>query len=190
LDAGNESRFRHINRPHGSISFARMVEGLLTFRKQYRGQYWLEVFLLAGYTSMEAEVRQIADWVRRISPDRVHLNTAVRPPAERYAEPVPRDHLDRLAGLFEPHAEVIADRIGLDSAAGTPPGEHDILEMLLRRPCSVQDVAGALQLRPNEVIMCLDEMCRRKVVEQVIDRQGVHYRAVRSAGVAHEGQDD
>jgi wyosine [tRNA(Phe)-imidazoG37] synthetase (radical SAM superfamily) len=44
LDAGDESRFRFINRPHESISFAQMVEGLIAFRQAFHGQYWLEVF--------------------------------------------------------------------------------------------------------------------------------------------------
>ena len=75
LDAGDEFRFRAINRPHERISFAQMVEGLVEFRREFRGQYWLEVFLLDGYTALKFEVAKLAEWVKRIQPDKVQLNT-------------------------------------------------------------------------------------------------------------------
>lgn len=179
LDAGDESRFQHINRPHDSISFAQMLEGLIAFRREFHGQYWLEVFLLAGYTSVDVEVNKIAEWVKRIGPDRVHLNTVTRPPAQSFAEPVPRERLARLAGLFSPQAEVIADYPHTAPQDEAGASENDILEMLRRRPCSVQDIVSALGLHTNEVIKYADEMCRQKRIEPVVERQGVYYRVVR-----------
>jgi wyosine [tRNA(Phe)-imidazoG37] synthetase (radical SAM superfamily) len=184
LDAGDESRFQHINRPHVSISFAQMIEGLIAFRREFRGQYWLEVFLLAGYTSIEAEVSKVADWARRIGPDRVHLNTVTRPPSKSFAEPVPRERLARLAGLFEPQADVIADYAHDTPQGVTGASENDMLEMLRRRPCSVQDIVSAFGLHSNEVIKSTEDMCRRRLIEPVVGRRGIYYRAVRPADTA------
>jgi len=47
LDAGQGAMFQAVNRPHESISFEQMLEGLIAFREEYYGEYWLEVFLLA-----------------------------------------------------------------------------------------------------------------------------------------------
>jgi wyosine [tRNA(Phe)-imidazoG37] synthetase (radical SAM superfamily) len=181
LDAGDELRFRHINRPADSISFSQVVDGLVAFRREFDGQYWLEVFLLAGYTSTETEVRKIAALVRRINPDRVHLNTVTRPPAESFAAPVARERLARLAGLFEPRAEVIADYAQAAPQEQAGVGAKDILEMLRRRPCSVSDITLALGLCANEVLKQLEVLSRQKLIERSIGRQGVYYRAVRSA---------
>ncbi len=52
LDAGNGLKFAFINRPHPCLTFERMVEGLIAFRDEFPGQYWLEVFLLGGYTAI------------------------------------------------------------------------------------------------------------------------------------------
>ena len=109
LDAGHTSMFQAVNRPHESISFARMLEGLIDFREEYYGEYWLEVFLLAGHTAVESEVSRITACVRRIKPDRVQLNTATRPTAEDYAVMVDRARMADIAGRFEPLAEVIAE---------------------------------------------------------------------------------
>ena len=100
LDAGDQSMFTAVNRPHPSISFDFMVDGLATFRDRYRGQYWLEVFILGGHTAVRAETGKITSCVRRrIRPDRIQLNTVTRPPAEDYAAPVDR-HLLENSELF------------------------------------------------------------------------------------------
>lgn len=48
LDAGDATKFKFINRPHASLSFEQVIEGLIAFRRGFTGQCWLEVFLLAG----------------------------------------------------------------------------------------------------------------------------------------------
>ena len=156
LDAGDADLFAYVNRPHHGIAFDRMVEGLVTFRERYRKPVWLEVMLLGGVTSVELEVRRIAKWVQRIAPDRVQLNTATRPPAEDYALPVPKEVLERLAALFDPPAEVVASIEG-----GPGPFEHaisaeEVIALLARRPCTVQDVACGLDVHHGEVAKLLD----------------------------------
>ena len=82
LDAGSDGAFRLVNRPHEAISFDCMLSGLVTFRRNFPGQYWLEVFLLSQETCEERELANIRRCVDAIRPDRVQLNTVTRPPAE------------------------------------------------------------------------------------------------------------
>ena len=70
LDAGSDQLFRYINRPHRDISFNRMPEGLVKFRDEYSGKYWLEVFLLSGVTTVEAHINMLAHCIRMICPGR------------------------------------------------------------------------------------------------------------------------
>ncbi|MFX0070757.1 MAG: radical SAM protein [Candidatus Hermodarchaeota archaeon] len=46
LDAGDEKLFIKINRPHPSIKYDLYVQGLIDFRKEFRGKFWLEIFLM------------------------------------------------------------------------------------------------------------------------------------------------
>ena len=109
LDAGDKEMCQAVNRPHEDISFERMLEGLIDFRCEYEGQYWLEVMLLAGHNAIHVEVQKLAECVSRIRPDRTQLNTATRPPAEDWAAAIQRPRLKELAAMFNPPAEVIAD---------------------------------------------------------------------------------
>ncbi len=178
LDAGDDRHFRYVNRPHEAIRFAQMVEGLVTFGREFAGRCELEVLLLAGVTSTESEVAKIAEWARRIAPDRVYLNTVTRPPAETYAEPVPHAQMTRLAHLFTPPAVVIADYAGSLCETACAVSDEQILDMLRRRPCSVEDVAGGLGLHPNEVLKRLDDLVRQHRIERIPPALGTFYRAV------------
>jgi len=158
LDAGDSAMFKAVNRPHAGISFEQMLEGLITFREQYSGAYWLEVFLVAGYTAVESEVRKIVDCAARIKPDRVQLNTVTRPPAEDYAVMVDHGRMAELAVRFDPPAEVIADYRGVHAESEFKAGREHVLEMIRRRPCSLEDIADGLGMHRNEVLKYLGEL--------------------------------
>lgn len=150
LDAGTAEVWRRVNRPPEGLDYGMMVEGLVAFRHRFGGKLWLEVLLLAGLSDNDAEVKAIAAHAARIRPDRVQINTVVRPPAESDARPVAREELERFAGLFEPPAEVIADYSKMPEAGGSAARAADVLEMLGRRPCTAEDVAAGLKLSPIE----------------------------------------
>jgi len=167
LDAGDALMFAAVNRPHKSIGFAQMLEGLIKFRREYQGAYWLEILLLGGYTSLAAEVDQLAACVRKIRPDRVQLNTVTRPPAEDYAASVPQKRLQVLAKRFDPPADVIADFRHKDSEPGLCSGPEDIMTMLCRRPCTATDIAEGLRLHRNEVVKYIELLIEQKKIEEI-----------------------
>ncbi len=135
LDAGGEELFRYVNRPCEGIPWEGLLGGLASFRNGYRGRYWLEVFLLGGITATQAEVKKIARLARRIGPDRVQLDTVARPPAERFAKPVPRSQMERLAAHFMGPVEIIAARPPARAAGGFAARLDDVVDLLRRRPC-------------------------------------------------------
>lgn len=180
LDAPDPERFKFINRPHADITFERLLDGLAAFRREFSGNYWLEVMLLGGYTSLPTQARQLADWTRRIQPDKVQLNTAARPPAEDYAMAVPPERLAELARMFKPQAEVVAEHCGRRISAESHVSAGAILALVWRRPCTVEDVAHGLGLNPSETVKSLADLERRGKV--INERHGLEqfYRAATS----------
>jgi wyosine [tRNA(Phe)-imidazoG37] synthetase (radical SAM superfamily) len=174
LDAGDAAMFETINRPHPDISFERMVEGLKLLRTEFKGEYWLEVFIAGGLTDSNAEVRKIAKHVAEIRPDRVQLNTVTRPPAETYAREVSFARLAEFAKLFNPVAEVIADFRGIHAAAEFGEARESVLQMLQRRPCTIDDIAGGLGIHRNEAIKHVEKLINDKVIER-FDLSGKHF---------------
>jgi len=167
LDAGDAHLFQWVNRPSEAISFERMVAGLESFTKRFRGEVWLEVLLLDGVTAYPAQVEKIATLVRRIGPSRVQLNTASRPPAELFARAVSESRMLALASLLPGRVEVLTAReeAGAHGASGADPSEPEILTLLARRPCTASDVAVGLGLHLTEALKHLEHLCAAGTVK-------------------------
>lgn len=177
LDAGDAHLFQWVNRPVEEISFDRMVEGLESFTKRFRGEVWLEVLLLEGVTAYPAQVEKIAALVRRIGPARVQLTTASRPPAEQFARPVSEGRLLALASLFPGRVDVIASREEPEASVGSSPGTGApaILTLLERRPCTATDVAVGLGIHLNEALKALDRLAVAGTVKTVASADKTFY---------------
>lgn len=183
LDAGTPSSFTRVNRPHAYISFEQMVDGLLTFSHEFKGEIWLEVLLLARITDSREEVERIAAIVDKMRIDRVQLNTVSRPPAEASALTVTTNALEKLRGLFSCPCEVIAETRQSQPIYSSKRGniEDQIVALLSRRPCTVEGIATGLGLRPNEVLKHLDVLCangsiRSERKDESVFYEGVHNR--------------
>ncbi len=173
LSAWDDASFRQINRPHTDLNFERCVAGLSEFRGRFSGKIWLEVFLIAGLNDSPENVARIAALAETIGPDKIQLNTAVRPPAESSVRPVDRETLETLAARFRPCAEVIADftaRAGSAVAAN----ETGILDMLQRRPCTARQIADVFGMHLNEVAKYTGHLLRENRI-QALPRGGEVY---------------
>jgi wyosine [tRNA(Phe)-imidazoG37] synthetase (radical SAM superfamily) len=150
LDAPSAGLFRLVNRPEPAVRFSDLVNGLVAFREEYGRQLWLEILLLGGVTGITAEVERLADIAALIAPDRIQLTTVSRPPAEPFVEPVTLQALRRFAQLFAPAAEVVTvSPLATGSGTGT---KADVLALVARRPCAVDDIAAGLQIHRNEAL--------------------------------------
>jgi wyosine [tRNA(Phe)-imidazoG37] synthetase (radical SAM superfamily) len=152
LDAGDEATFQRINRPHPGVTLEGVVAGLEALRRGFAGQIWLEVFLAAGINSSDADIERLKALIDRIRPDRVQLNTAVRPPAEAFVRPVLPQRLEAIRAMLGECAEVIADVDALRQAPAAAATEQEVLAMLRRRPCTVADIATGLAIGRDEAI--------------------------------------
>lgn len=174
LDAGDAALFEVVNRPADDITIEKLVSGLVQFREEFRGAIWLEVFLIAGVNTSAEQIEKISGLIQRIRPEKVHLNTAVRPPAEPGVRPVPRERLETIARQIGDNCTVIgetptgsAERHGTRAAA-------DVLSILKRRPCSIEDVSTGLGMNRNEVVKHLTHL-RQSGAISAEQRGGITY---------------
>ncbi len=177
LDAGTPSAFERVNRPCGDISFERMIDGLAAFGREYRGRLHLEVFILAGCTDAPGAVHRIARAAKEIGPDRVQLNTVTRPPAEDCAIGVSKEQLHEIAALFDPPAEVIADFSHAEDEAPFTATRRQVLALLRRRPCSLDDIADGLGIHRNEAVKYVEMLTAEGVLTKEIAAGTLYYRA-------------
>jgi wyosine [tRNA(Phe)-imidazoG37] synthetase (radical SAM superfamily) len=177
LDAGDEETFKKINRPVAGITFDKMLQGLIDFRKEFTGKYWLEVFLIAGLNDSDEQIGKLAACIEKIRPDKVQLNTVTRPPAET-VKAVSLEKLAQIAKRIYKNAEVIADFKSDDKADEFNIKSDDIVEMLQRRPCSTDDIAAGLKLSKIEVLKHIEDLIKSGRIEAVRQNDKIYYKVV------------
>jgi len=152
LDAGDERTFQRINRPHKDISIEKLIDGLSEFRKEFAGQIWLEVFLVGDMNTDIEQIDKIKDAIERIRPDKIQLNTAVRPTADADIRRLDAEKLKTIATQLGPKCEVVADFSYHFTDKYAENMAEDVLSMLKRRPCSLNDICSALGIPHNETL--------------------------------------
>ena len=141
LSAWDEHTFRKINRPAPGLTFEKLVAGERALRAAFAGELWLEVFLMEGVNAEREQVEAIAAIAKEIAPDKVHLNTAVRPPAEKTVRPVAAEDLAALCDCFTPPAEVIASFDAAPAAATGDLSVDGLLCLIHRHPATAAQLA-------------------------------------------------
>ena len=190
LDAGDPETFARVNQPHPEIGFDRLIRGLREVTNDFEGEVRLEVMLVAGVNDSDESLRAIARQLESLRYDRIDVNTPVRPPQpERGAVPCDEATLERALALFGPAAHPIGSftrRLDVASSRGRPfdDRDKDVREMLLRRPCTVHDIAGALGMNRHHVIKILERLTEAGLVDSRPGQGGIYYRVPKVGSTA------
>lgn len=160
LDAITPTLFKYINRPASSLKNEEIISGLIQFRRQYRGQIWLEVLFCRGVNDGHEEVEKFKGVIERVQPDRVQLNTPFRPPAEEFAFPLTLVQLEEIRKQLGSKAEMISEFAAPLGEEMNSVKDTEILNLIKRRPCTMEDISKALGLRLGEVVKHIDHLTR------------------------------
>ena len=152
LDAGDEQTFQRINQPHRDISIENVISGLCAFRDEFAGRIWLEVFFVEGLNTDAEQIAKIRDAIELIRPDKIQLNTAVRPTAEADIMKLDAEKLQAIAARLGPKCEVVADFSLSHHGKSFGNKAEDVLSILKRRPCSLNDICSGLGIGRNEAL--------------------------------------
>ncbi|MFO7935949.1 MAG: radical SAM protein [Bacteroidales bacterium] len=180
LDAATSETFSRINRPPSKLSLRDYIEGLVTFRKGFSGQIWLEVFIIPGYNDHQKELDALKEAFERIRPDRIQLNTLDRPGTVEDLQPASRNSLQRIMEYWDmAGVEIISNPLQRkDIRAYREDIETAILETIVRRPCTAEDLASILGLHLNEVNKYLDVLEAEEKIRPVRQQRGIFYRKI------------
>ncbi len=174
LDGATQDAFERVNRPCASLKIGEIIKGIIDFKKIYKGKMWLEIMLVKDINESEDELNALKSAVERIKPDKIQLNTPVRPPCELWVKTLSASKLIKIKKFFGNKCEIIADFNRKGHKAYLKDVEEEILTLLSRRPVTCKDVSSSLGLHINEVIKYVDELERQKKISLKI-YQGKRY---------------
>jgi len=180
LDSGRDESFIALNRPVEGVTLQRYIAGLEAFRREFTGRVWVEVLFAQGVNDSDDDVEALAIALARIGPDRVQINTVVRPPADKAVQPVGRARLEEIAerlGRVVP-TEIIAPASPSRARAEAGDIEPLVLETLKRRACTVEDLAGGLAVEGRMMRETLDRLVDAGRLQRLEYDGTVFYKAV------------
>ena len=151
MDAVSRDVFDKINRPYSDFSMEGMLEGLVEFRKVFKGQIWLEILFCKGVNDHQDELLRMREAIDRIQPDQIHINTIVRPPSEKWAVPLSQKEMEKIRGFFGDRAIVIPEFDRHPFPLAESDIKEEILKILRRRPLSLNDLSKGMDIPAEEL---------------------------------------
>ncbi len=181
LDAVTPSVFQTINRPLPSLEIEQIIQGLAAFRKGYKGQIWLEILLCRGVNDAQEEIGRLREAICIIRPDKVQLNTVVRPGVEDYAAALPPDRMEEIKNALGADVEIIAEFEGDRHRMPAEHVEEQVIRIIQRRPETPDDLAKALGLHDLEIAKILDKLAKEGKITYRVFNQRVYYETAKKA---------
>ena len=182
IDAPDQISFEKINCPHSDIKFALLSEGLNLLLNTFRGKVWIEIMLIKGLNDsldtayeFKAYLKNLENFSSSSIIEKVHLNTPVRPPKSQNILTPDRDRLIEIKKILGDKAELIKERQeGFKNKVDTELKEK-IIDLARRRPVSIKDISGSLQMNINQVIKCLKELLETNKIAYKIYKDRKYY---------------
>lgn len=166
LDASSQEEFEKINRPVRGLDFDSLCRGLFEYGKKRTSKVWLELFIVPDVNDSDESIARFAGIVKAINPDKVQLNTLDRPGCVDWIKPSSRENTLRFVRALEPFVPVEAvgpfryKSAALRSDIRLEEFDQQILDLVGRRPCTIDDLRVALGADEKTVKTHLDILLR------------------------------
>jgi len=178
LDVASDLSFRKINRPLYSLNIEDYIDGLIEFRKEYKGKIWLEVLIIPGYNNSKQDLKLLKEAFNKIKPNSIQLNTLDRPGIIPGIIAAGKEELEQIADFWGlDNIEIIAAAPSRKEVKSFRDDvESAILETIFRRPCTVDDLVKIVGLHMNEINKYLDVLEADNKIKSVRQERGVFYQ--------------
>jgi len=177
LDAVTPEIFEKIDRPNPNLRIDNIIEGIKTFRKEFHGRMWIEILFVRGMNDHDEEVYKLKQVIDEIQPEKVHLNTVIRPPAYSSAQPVEEKRMKEIQNILGSRSEIIGVfKETLRTKAHTIDGQA-ILALLKRRAMTLDQMTVSLAMKREELQESLEQLQKEKSIKTYVFNKEEYYQA-------------
>jgi wyosine [tRNA(Phe)-imidazoG37] synthetase (radical SAM superfamily) len=175
LDAVSPEIFKKINRPHSKLPVEKVIEGLIEFRKIFKGQIWLEILFCKGVNDTPEELQKMKEAAKRIQPNLIHLNTVVRPPSENWVIPLSPKEMEDIRAFLGEEASIISEFDRHLTYIAKEDIKEGILRILKRRPLSLLDLSKWMGISQKELEEQIDSLSGEGRIKSHLHGDSTYY---------------
>jgi wyosine [tRNA(Phe)-imidazoG37] synthetase (radical SAM superfamily) len=146
VDAVSEETWRRIDRPHPSLKLEPILEGMLKFAEAFEGELTTETMLVRGVNDALGEIKEIAQFLGKLGPQKAYIGIPTRPPAEQI-EPASEQTINAAYQVFAEKLDGVEYLIGYEGNAFACTGnvQEDLLSITSVHPMREEAVAEFLE---------------------------------------------
>ena len=100
IDSVDEKIWHKINRPNGKLSLPKILSGIETFSREFKGVLVTETMLVKGVNDGIESIKSMAAFIKYVSPYKAYLLVPTRPPAEEFVEAPDEENLNMAYQTF------------------------------------------------------------------------------------------
>ena len=178
LDAVSVDVFEKVDRPNPKLRIDTIINGIKMFRQEYKGRMWIEILFVKGMNDHDEEIFKMKQVLDEIQPERIHLNTVIRPPAYAIAQPVEEGRLKEIQKILGWRSEIIGIFKETQKTQEHNIDGQTILALLKRRAMTVAQMTESLDIRQENIIASLQKLDREKNIKSFIFNGEEYYQAV------------
>ena len=178
LNTVSEDIFKKMNRPNSQLDINKIIEGLIKFRKEFKGKIWLEIFIVPEINDTEEELSILKKTIQKINPEKIQLNTLDRPGTESWVKTATKERMEKIVDFLKPlPVEIIAKFKSRNQVKSFNKNiENQILETIRRRPCTDKDLVEMLGLHLNELNKYLSELLNKNLIKSEMKERGTFFK--------------
>lgn len=180
LDSLVDEEFSAVNRPcagpGSGLTPMAIANGLLEFKKEFKGKIFLEILLAEGINNSDENLGKLKDFCQQLAPHRVDVVTLTRPGTVKGVRPVDGEVLSRWRMALEGGVSPAGERKTAPVQTLSMERITALIEAsLVRRPQTVQQLADALNADPELVRKAVEALEKMGEVLSREDRGETFY---------------
>jgi wyosine [tRNA(Phe)-imidazoG37] synthetase (radical SAM superfamily) len=147
VDAVINKTWHQINRPQKSLKLATILEGMLKFADTFKGELTTETMLIHGINDNSSELKEIADFLAQLKPNKAYLAIPTRPPAQKEVKAASEPAINTAYQIFTEKLSNVEYLIGYEGNAFAFTGEieDDLLSITSVHPMRQEAVMEFLK---------------------------------------------
>ena len=178
LDAVSADVFEKVDRPNPKLRIDTIIDGIKAFRREYKGRMWVEILFVKGMNDHDEEVFKMKQVLDEIQPEKIHLNTVIRPPAYAIAQPVGESRLKEIQTILGERSEIVGFFKETPQTQEHRVDGQAILALLKRRAMTVDQMTVSLEMQKEEIMTSLDHMLQGKLIKSFTFNGEEYYQAL------------
>ena len=173
IDTVDEDAWRALNRLDAELTLPGILDGALSFSKEFDGTLITETMLVRGFNDDESPLTATAEFLGQLNPSTAYIAIPTRPPAESWAQKPDENTLNLACQIMDKHVNSTEILMGFSDDAYSMTG--DVVQGLLA-------ITAVHPMRESQAVAYLEkgDMRKSKLDELVAQQELVR--------VIHEDQ--